>query len=403
MASAQPPDSARAQPPAGDLTSENRLAGLAKVFLKLGLLGFGGPAAHIGMMEDEVVTRRGWLDRDHFLDLVGATNLIPGPNSTEMAIHIGYVRAGLAGWMVAGLSFILPAFCLTTALAWAYVTYGSLPAVELFLAGIKPAVVAIILAAVLQLGRTAVKGWRMAPIGVLVIGLVLAGINEVLALLIGGVAGMLWLRWPRDKGPAAGALASAFTGLLWAGERLWPTLQQAAELSLPALGWFFLKVGSVLYGSGYVLVAFLEGGLVNDYGWLTQAQLLDAISAGQLTPGPIMSTSAFIGYMLAGVPGAAVSAGAVFLPSFLFVLLLNPLIPRLRQSDWSAAFLDAVNVSAVALMAAVSLRLGAATLINPVAWLIGLVALALLLRWKVASSWIVVGGGLVGGVLQWLA
>ncbi|HEX9796003.1 MAG TPA: chromate efflux transporter [Anaerolineales bacterium] len=382
---------------------ENRLLGLAQVFLKLGLLGFGGPAAHVGMMEDEVVRRRGWLDRDHFLDLVGATNLIPGPNSTEMAIHIGYIHAGLAGWIVAGLCFILPAFLLTTMLGWAYVRYGALPAFEPFLSGIKPAVVTIILVAVLQLGRTAIKGWRMLPIGVLVAGLVLAGWNEVLALLLGGVSGMLWLRWPWRSDPGAGSLAAAFAGLLLAGERSWQWLQQTSDVTLPALGWFFLKIGSVLYGSGYVLVAFLEGGLVNDYGWLTHGQLLDAISAGQLTPGPILSTSAFVGYLLAGVPGAAVAAGAVFLPSFVFVLLLNPIIPRLRQSAWSGAFLDAVNVSAVALIAAVSVRLGVATFTDPVAWLIGLVSLALMLRWNVASSWIVIGGGLAGGALRLLS
>lgn len=382
-----------------------RLRQLAKLFLKLGVLGFGGPAAHIAMMEEEVVDRRGWIDRPHFLDMVGATNLIPGPNSTEMAIHVGYVYAGVPGLIVAGVSFILPAFFMTTALAWAYTRYGQLPQVTPFLEGIKPVVIAIILGAVFQLGSTALKGWRIGLIGAAVMGAVLLGANEVLALLAGAVVGMLWLRMDDSDGPSAsglvlvtfslremagriGAAASAVAGLAAASVPLWQ------------LGWFFLKVGAVLYGSGYVLVAFLEGGLVTDYGWLTQAQLLDAISVGQFTPGPVLTTSAFIGYFLAGLPGAAVAAGAIFLPSFFFVLALNPIIPRLRQSAWTSAFLDSANISAVALMAAVTLQLGAQTLVNPVNWILGISAALLRLRWGVSPSLLVIGGAVAGWLLS---
>lgn len=392
----EPGQAVRGQP------SVSRTGDLIRLFLKLGFIGFGGPAAHIAMMEEEVVNQRGWLKRDHFLDLVGATNLIPGPNSTEMAIHIGYIHAGLPGLLAAGAAFIAPAFTITTALAWSYGRYGSLPQVAPFLAGIKPAVIAIILGAVVQLGRRALKGWRLGIVALAVLLAVLFGLNEVLSLLAGAALGMLWLRMGSRETSAAPALLGPLTA---SSNRLQDLLKGvllagAAGISLTELGLFFLRVGTVLYGSGYVLVAFLEGGLVDDYGWLTQAQLLDAISAGQFTPGPVLSTSAFVGYILLGFPGALVSATAIFLPSFFFVLLLNPLIPRLRQSAWAAAFLDAANVSAVALMAAVTLRLGASTLVSWPAWLIGLSAIALRLRWRLSPTWLVVGGALAGWLLR---
>lgn len=381
-----------------------RLGPIIRLFFKLGVIGFGGPAAHIAMMEDEVVTRRGWLSRDHFLDLVGATNLIPGPNSTEMAIHIGYIRAGLPGLLAAGASFIAPAFAITTGLAWAYVRFGALPAVQPFLTGIKPAVLAIILGAVVQLGRRAFKGWRLAMIAIGVWTAVLLGTSEILALLLGAVAGMLISRAPTTTTAALGVPLARFDGshLLEriAGIGALLSAVSFGQVPLMQLGLFFLKIGAVLYGSGYVLVAFLEGGLVHDLGWLTQGQLLDAISAGQFTPGPVLSTSAFVGYLLAGLPGAFVSAGAIFTPSFLFVLVLNPLIPRLRSSPWTAAFLDAANVSAVALMAAVTLRLGLATVASWQASVIASLAIALRLRFRVSPSALVVGGGLAGWLLS---
>ena len=331
---------------------------------KLGVIAFGGPAAHIAMLEDEAVTRRKWLSRDHFLDLVGATNLIPGPNSTEMMIHVGYQRAGWPGLLAAGISFVLPAVVLSTLLAWVYVKFGMLPAVQPLLMGIKPAVLAVILGALWRLGLTASKPQAalqtrivLGIIGIAVAVAVYFGAPVVWSLVAGGVLGMAALRGTGGWRGAAALLAlpdSRFD-LPWAelspsSVLKWAALVAASTvpaLTLGALGLFFLKVGSVLYGSGYVLVAFLEDELVHTNGWLTQQQLLDAIAIGQFTPGPVLSTAAFIGYVLAGVPGAAVSAAAIFAPSFVFVAILNPIVPRLRRSAWMAAFLDAVNVSAV--------------------------------------------------------
>jgi len=373
-----------------------RLAELARLFLKLGLIGFGGPAAHIAMMEEEVVERRRWLTREHFLDLVGATNLIPGPNSTEMAIHVGYLRCGWAGLATAGICFILPAVLITTGFAWAYVTFGSLPEVVPFLFGIKPALIAIILAAVWRLGRTAAKDTPLLGLGCAVAVASLLGLNEIAVLVLGGVTGMLWfgragslaaLAWVSAS--ATGSAAAAAGGAGAAG----------ATVSLAKLGLFFLKVGAVLYGSGYVLVAFLEGGLVRDYGWLTEAQLMDAIAIGQLTPGPVLSTATFVGYLLAGVPGAAVATAGIFLPSFLFVAALSLVLPRLRRSRWMAAFLDAVNMSSVALMAAVTVKLSVSTLTNWPAWVIALAAAGAGLRWKLNATWLVLAGAVIGRVL----
>ena len=376
-------------------TPPGRLAELARLFLKLGLIGFGGPAAHIAMMEEEVVERRRWLTREHFLDLVGATNLIPGPNSTEMAIHVGYLRAGWPGLAIAGLCFIIPAVLITTGFAWAYVTFGTLPRVVPFLFGIKPALIAIILAAVWRLGRSAAKNVQLWGLGFAVAVASLLGLDEVAALLLGGVIGMLWLgragglallAW--ISAPATGTVAGAGGGSA-----------TAATVSLVKLGVFFLKVGAVLYGSGYVLVAFLEGGLVRDYGWLNEAQLLDAIAIGQLTPGPVLSTATFIGYILGGLPGAAVATAGIFLPSFIFVAALGLVLPRLRRSRWMAAFLDAVNVSSMALMAAVTVKLSVSTLTSWPAWVIALVAAGAGLRWRVNATWLVLGGAVVGWVL----
>lgn len=388
-----------------------RLKELALVFLKLGILGFGGPAAHIAMMEEEVVARRGWLTRQRFLDLLGATNLIPGPNSTEMAIHLGYVRAGWSGLAVAGICFILPAVGLTGGLAWIYVHFGQLPQVEPWLLGIKPAVVAIIAVSVWRLGNKACKTWSLGAIGAAVLAASLLQVNEVAALLLGGLAGMLWLRLPQAvrsrRGKIVPVVAGAWLGQ-WLSKNVGVLLAVAAgavgagavPASLWKLGLFFLKVGAVLYGSGYVLVAFLQGGLVHEYGWLTQRELLDAVAIGQFTPGPVLSTATFIGYMIAGAGGAAVATTAIFAPSFFFVALVNPWVPRLRKSAWTAAFLDAVNVSAVALMAAVTVKLGQATLTAWPAWLIAVAATLIGLRWKVNLAWVVVGGGVLGWLLS---
>ena len=389
---------------------------LAQVFLKLGIIGFGGPAAHIAMMETEVVERRKWLDKDHFLDLLGATNLIPGPNSTEMAIHVGYSYGGILGLAVAGICFVFPAVTITAILAWIYVSFGTTPQIAPLLAGIKPAVLAVIAGALWRLGKKAVKSRQLLAIGIFVAVLLLLGLNEVLSLLIGGLVGMLWLRL---GGPTAKTVEAAIAGL-GIGTIFKASAAGTAATTSPSLapslwqiGAFFLKVGCVLFGSGYVLVAFLEGEVVGKYGWLTQQQLLDAIAIGQFTPGPVLSTSTFIGYQIGGLPGAIVATAGIFLPSFLFVLLLNPLVPKLRQSTWSSAFLDAVNVSAVGLMAIVSLRLANTVLLQPLlqtpqsilAWVgigITIAASIALFRFKINAAWLVLGGAIVGGLAAWV-
>jgi chromate transporter len=390
------------------MSSTGRLGELARLFLKLGCIAFGGPAAHIAMYEDEVVRRRGWMSAEHFLDLVGATNLIPGPNSTEMTMHVGYERAGRAGLVVAGTCFILPAALITGVLAWLYVQFGTLPAAAPFLDGIKPAVLAIILGAVWRLGRKAVKGARVVAVGVAVLIAVLAGVNEVVALLAGGVLGMFWLRLGGGSGSEGtkllavplGAPLTKLGGLGTLGAGLGAA---AASAPLWKLGIFFLKVGGILYGSGYVLIAFLHGDLVAGYGWLTDQQLLDAVAIGQFTPGPVLSTATFIGYVIAGAPGAVIATVAIFLPSFFFVLILNPLIPRLRSWPWTAAFLDSINVSALALMVAVTLELGMVVLTAWPAWIIAALAAVLTLRFRVNAAWVVVGAAAAGWVLSALA
>jgi chromate transporter len=399
-----------------DPKKNSRLKELVGIFLKLGTIGFGGPAAHIAMMEEEIVHRRKWITREYFLDLVGATNLIPGPNSTEMAIHIGYIRAGWSGLAVAGISFILPAVLITAVFAWAYVKFGSLPKIIPFFYGIKPAVLAVIFFAVWRLGRTAVKNWRLLVIGLGVTLASLLKMNEVAVLLLGAVIGMFWLRWPpRGRTPLVleviAGVSTAIGAILHNVRMSWGSVAGTMAMvaagfggpigfSLLKLGLFFLKVGAVLFGSGYVLVAFLEGGLVHDYGWLSQQQLLDAIAIGQFTPGPVLSAATFIGYVISGVPGAVVSTVAIFLPSFFFVAALNPIVPRLRQSPWASAFLDAVNVSSVALMLAVIVKLGQTTLTGFPAWLIALTALGVSFRWKVNATWLILGGAAVGWVLS---
>ena len=382
----------------------NKIGQLLGLFFKLGVTAFGGPAAHIAMMEDEVVARRGWLTRERFLDLIGATNLIPGPNSTEMAIHIGFVRAGIVGLVVAGVSFILPAALITLGCAWAYDRFQTVPQAEALLYGIKPAVIAVILSAVWRLGKTAAKGPFLIVVGSLVMLLVLFGINEIIALLGGGVVGILWQLGSRlGKG-------KALLGFAWlpsSNLALAVTATPSSSVTLPSLGLFFLKIGCVLFGSGYVLIAFLQGGLVEQHQWLTQQQLLDAVAIGQFTPGPVLTTATFIGYILAGPLGALVATLGIFGPSFLFVLATNPLIPRLRQSAVAGAFLDAVNASAIGLMAAVTVELARHTLLDwetkQIDWGAGLIALvsaALLFRYKVNSAWLVLGGAAMGWLLK---
>ncbi len=387
---------------------------LIRLFVRLSLTAFGGPAAHIAMMEDEVVGRRKWLSRQAFLDLVGATNLIPGPNSTEMTMHVGHVRAGWRGLVVAGASFIIPASLITGVIAWFYVRYGALPQAEALLAGIRPVVIAVIIGAIWRLSRQAVRNWQLLAIGVAVGAAAWAGFSEILALFLGGLLGMIWLRgrdgWADRRGFAKSvlvvvmliAVVSAILALGNNAARLWASAAegQPVEPSPAVLGLYFLFIGSVLYGSGYVLFAFLEGGLVETFGWLTQQQLIDAIAVGQVTPGPVFSSATFIGYVIAGWPGALAATVGIFLPSFVFVAALTPLIPKLRRSVWMASFLDAINVSAVGLMAVVCIQLGQAALVSWQTWLLFAVAVILGIRWNVNSALLVAGGALAGWLLM---
>jgi len=391
-----------ADAPPASLSS--RLRELAGLFLRLGAISFGGPAAHIALIETEIVRKRQWVTRQQFLDMLGAANLIPGPTSTEMAINVGFLRAGWAGLAVAGASFIFPAALITGAFAWAYVRFGALPQAVSLLGGIKPAVVAVIAIAIWRLGKGAVRDFGLGLLGVLALAAFFLGINPIAILLGGGVAGMLARRTvalrasdvmlsfsllPRKiLGFGIGSFGIAAFSVA--------VVPDVARPSLGKIALFFLKVGGVLYGGGYVLLAFLEQGLTRQHAWLTHQQLLDAVAIGQFTPGPVLSTATFIGYILCGAPGAAVATVAIFLPSFFYVALLAPVLFRLRQSAWMAAFLDSVNVCAVALMAGVTYRLALDALRGLSAWVIGAAALGVLLRWKLNPAWVVLGGGVAG-------
>jgi chromate transporter len=370
---------------------------VARLFLKLGTIAFGGPAAHIAMMDDEVVRKRGWLTRDRFLDLLGATNLIPGPNSTEMAIHLGFLRAGWRGLIVAGACFILPAMTITGFLAWAYVRYGALPEVLWLLYGVKPVIIAIVVQALWGFAAKAIKGPLTGAVGGVVLVLSFLGWDEVLLLLVGGVVVMLGTHLARTGRVGTGAAVSgALLGTGASASAAGLAGGAGAPASLWALTGFFLKVGSVLYGSGYVLLAFLRADLVQRWGWLTDQQLMDAIAVGQFTPGPVFTTATFIGYIVAGVPGALLATVGSFLPSFVFVAASSPLIPRLRRSAWAGNFLDGVNVASLGLMAAVTWQLGRAALVDWVTVSLALVATILVFRLRVNSAWLVLGGGFIG-------
>ncbi len=362
---------------------------VAGLFLRLGFTAFGGPAAHIGMMHDEVVVRRKWLDDQRFLDLLGATNLIPGPNSTEMVIHLSYLRAGWAGLVVGGACFILPAMGIVMALAWAYVRFGSTAEAGWLLYGVKPVVIAIIAKALWDLGKKAVKGPLTAVVGLAVLGLYFAGVNILILLLLGGTVVMILQNIRRLRGVSLPGFWMPLAGLA-------APAAAAAAFSLPVLFLTFLKIGAVLYGSGYVLLAFLRADFVARLGWLTDQQLIDAIAIGQVTPGPVFTTATFIGFVLGGVPGALLATLGIFLPSFFFVAISNPLIPRLRESPWAGALLDGVNVAALGLMAAVTWQLGWASLIDPLTVIIGLASAILLVRYKVNTTWLIAGGAAAG-------
>ncbi|MCK6584601.1 MAG: chromate transporter [Anaerolineales bacterium] len=361
-------------------------------FLKLGFTAFGGPAAHIGMFRDEFVHRRKWLTDEAFLDLLGATNLIPGPNSTEMAIHIGFLRAGWAGLIAGGLAFTLPAMLIVLVFAWLYVEYGSTPQASWLLYGVKPVMIAIILQALWELGRKAIKGKLTLAIGIVCIVLYFLGVNEVLLLFAGGLTLMLIQNWTRLRE----AKPSILLPLL-------PALTAApVSFSLSTLFLTFLKIGAILYGSGYVLVAFLRADFVERLGWLTEQQLIDAIAIGQITPGPLFTSATFIGYLLGGVPAALIATLGIFLPSYIFVAMSNPIISKLRASAWAGSLLDGVIVASLGLMAAVTFQLGLASLIDlPTIVIFGLSAI-LLFRYRVNTTWLIVGGALIGFITSTL-
>ncbi len=462
-----------------------RLGELAALFFKLGSISFGGPAAHLALMEEEIVARRQWMSREQFLDLWGATYLIPGPNALEMTAHVGYQRAGWLGLVVSAAAFTLPAAILSAMLAWAYLAYGSLPRVAPFLVGIKPAMLAVIAVALWRLGRTAIKGWLTALVAGIVAAAALSGANEVLVLLAAALLGTLLLRGRRPSGPDSGgagqpappttdggasslpAAAAANppsqksahrttsldadpacslgarptsgprdgdlgpstpsahptrpdlpgepgtlptgplcqTGAMRLGRRM-PLLLAGALAAVPPvvplgqLTLFFLKVGAVLYGTGYVLIAYLEGGLVRDLRWLSPQQLLDAVAVGQITPGPLITTATFVGYLLCGPAGAAAATVGIILPGLLAVAITSPWIGRLRRWPWTSRFLDSVGAASLGLTAAVTLTLGRRVLIDPPSLAIAAGACLALLRWKLNPAWLILGGAVAGWLLS---
>jgi chromate transporter len=365
-----------------------RLGELFRLFLRLGLTAFGGPAAHIALMERETVELRGWLTREEFLDLVGACNLLPGPGSTQTALALGFQRAGWIGLLTAGVCFIGPSALATLALAWAYVRYGGLPQAQGLLYGAKPVMVAIVVGAIWRLGRTALRTWPMAILATWSLAITWMGIPPVASLLLAGALMVVAARGGRRD--LAQGLSVAFA----AGA------SAPVAASLTSILLVFLKLGVVVFGSGYVLLAFLQADLVDRLHWVTQAQLLDAVTAGQITPGPVFATATFLGYLIHGWAGAAVATAGIFLPSFGMAAAVGMLAPRLRRSRVAAAFLDGVNAAAVALMAAVSVSLGRAALVDVWTWAIALISAVLLIRWRVNATWLIVGGAVAGMVVH---
>ncbi|MCR1782343.1 chromate efflux transporter [Nocardioides carbamazepini] len=359
---------------------------VATVFLRLGLIAFGGPAAHVALMREELVRRRGWVSDQRFADLMGATNLIPGPNSTELAIHLGHDRARWRGLVVAGVCFILPAALMVGVLAWAYVEYGDTPAIGSVLYGVVPVVVAIVVWALVGLGRTVLASRWLALLAAAALAAYLWGAPE-LAVLFAGAAVAALVHGARALARRGG---HALLGLPLLA------LTTTPDGRLTELFWTMLKIGAVLYGSGYVLIAFLEGDFVDRLGWVTQQQLLDAVSIGQVTPGPVFTTATFLGYVVAGLPGAVIATVAIFLPSFVFVGLLTRLTDWLRARAWTSALLDGLNATALALMAGVALQLGRTGLVDVVAVVLAIGTLVLLWRTRLNSAWFIAAGAAVG-------
>ena len=389
------------QEPKGEVPSQGSrtlLRDLALLYLRLGTTAFGGPAAHIAMMEEEIVQRRQWLTREEFLDLLGVINLIPGPNSTEMAIQIGYRLAGWPGLLMGGVCFILPAALLTLALAWIYVRYGTMPQAASVLYGIKAVMIAVVLQAIWNLSRTALKTRVLAIVGGFAVLANAAGLNVLLVLFGAGIATIV------AKKAASGTKTTFLSTTTWplAGSISSVTgiLANGAPFGLVPLFTFFLKVGAVLFGSGYVLLAFLRTDLVVRLHWLTDKQLLDAIAIGQVTPGPVFTTATFVGYLLGRVPGAVVATLGIFLPAFVFIAIIGPLVPRMRKSPMVGAFLDGVNVGALALMVVVTWHLGRAALVDVITVVLAVVSAIALIGFKLNSTWVILAGGILGYVAE---
>jgi chromate transporter len=372
------------------MDQNSKLYELFTLFLRLGFTAYGGPAAHISMMYDEVVERKKWLEEGKFLDLIGATNLIPGPNSTEMAIHIGYMRAGWRGMIIAGTSFILPAMLSVILLAFIYVQYQETPGADAIFYGVKPVVVAIILMALIKLGRKAAKSLLTILVGFTSLGLFyFFNINPLLLLVAGGIITMVVENIHKIKNTWK---TSLFLPLL----PLHSPLLQAVPFSYLQLFLSFFKIGAILYGSGYVLLAFLQAEFVENLSWLTDQQLIDAVAIGQITPGPVFTTATFVGFILGGWQGAVIATVAIFLPSFIFVLVINPWVPRLRASEWFSGLLDGVNAVALGLMAGVTIELAILSLTDLFAVFFFIVAVILLFRFKFNTTWLILGGALIG-------
>ncbi len=382
------------------MTRAQTLREVAWLFLRLGATAFGGPAAHTALMEDEVVRRRAWLTKDEFLDLVGATNLIPGPNSTELAIHLGHRRAGWPGLVVAGVCFLLPAFAIVSVIGWLYVRFGALPQLQGVLRGIKPVILGVVLQALWTLGRTAVKSVWLGALGVGAVVASALGIDELIVLFAIALLALLGRLLTLRRAPVHPAL---LLPVPWAIVGSTATATATATAAATPFGLLplllvFLKIGSVLFGSGYVLIAFVRADLVERLHWLTNAQLLDAVAVGQVTPGPLFTTATFVGYLLGGFVGGTVATIGIFLPAFVFVAISAPLLPRLRRSPLAGAFLDGLNVASLALMAVVTVALGRAALVD--AWTVALAVTSgvLLIRFRVSATWLVLGGALLGGL-----
>lgn len=355
---------------------KNRLFEIFKVFSRLGITAFGGPAAHIGMMDDEVIEKRKWLSRERFMDLIGATNLIPGPNSTELAIFLGYERGGVLGLLIAGVSFIFPAMIIILLFAIIYVKFGNIPQVSSILYGIKPIIMAVIIQALYRLGKSVIKNKISLLLALGIFGLYYLGIKEIPLLLVSAVLMLLIsnIKEIKDK------------------------FFSIAIIPLSLLFFIFLKIGAVLYGSGYVLLAFLEAEFIDKYGLLTMEQLLDAVAIGQFTPGPVFTSATFIGYVLRGFPGAIFATIGIFIPSFIVVWALYPVIPKLRESKIMGAMLDGVNIGSLVLMTIVSLKLGLASLVDPLSVILFIISFLILIKYKVNSAWLIIAGGAIGWI-----